>query len=119
MGVAPASIKLAGGDNALTIHWSDGHLSTYPYRYLRRLCPCATCSELRTLSDPALASLPIFGEKPIQPERAELVGRYALQIHWSDGHSTGIYSFEFLRSICPCPECTSKHDARDSAPPGP
>ena len=37
----------------------------------------------------------------------ELVGRYAIQFTWSDGHSTGIYSFETLREICPCPECTA------------
>jgi DUF971 family protein len=33
------------------------------------------------------------------------VGRYAIRFHWSDGHSTGIYTFEHLRELCPCPIC--------------
>jgi DUF971 family protein len=37
---------------------------------------------------------------------AEPVGAYAIRIHWSDGHNTGIYSFDHLRAICPCPECS-------------
>jgi DUF971 family protein len=45
-------------------------------------------------------------QKTLKPERAEVVGRYALQIFWSDGHSTGIYAFDYLRSLCPC--CTKK-----------
>ena len=49
--------------------------------------------------------LPMLGIKPLKPERAELVGRYALQIYWNDGHSTGIYSFDYLRNLCSCPQC--------------
>jgi DUF971 family protein len=36
---------------------------------------------------------------------AEAVGNYAVRIHWSDGHNSGIYSWEHLRKICPCAEC--------------
>ena len=43
-------------------------------------------------------------------ERAELVGRYAMQIYWNDQHSSGIYSFDYLRQICPCPECAAKRE---------
>ncbi len=39
--------------------------------------------------------------------RAEPVGNYALSLIWSDGHSTGIYTWEYLRDLCPCPECDS------------
>ncbi len=106
--IAPKTIKLAGGHDTLTIEWSDGHVSAYPYHYLREKCPCATCKEGAGPVSPALNPLPILGVKPLKPERAELVGRYALQIYWSDGHSSGIYSFEFLRSLCPCAECTAK-----------
>ena len=42
----------------------------------------------------------------IQPLDIQLVGRYALQFSWNDGHATGIYPFEVLREICPCPECS-------------
>jgi DUF971 family protein len=41
----------------------------------------------------------------LKMESVEPVGHYAVRIHWNDGHSTGIYSFDHLRKICPCPEC--------------
>jgi len=101
----PAKIKLAAGNNTLVIQWSDGHESTYPYRYLRSRCPCATCEEAGPPPEQAVGGLPILGQKPLHPARAELVGRYALQIFWSDGHSAGIYAFDRLRKLCPCTEC--------------
>ena len=104
----PTKIRLAGGNDALTIEWSDGHLSVYPYRYLRDKCPCAICSEPGARTASADNPFPMLGAKPLIPERAELVGRYALQIYWTDGHSTGIYSYEYLREICSCPDCTAK-----------
>jgi DUF971 family protein len=113
MPLAPTNIKLAAGHNTLAVHWSDGHDSTYPYQYLRRKCPCATCDEAAPVTDQAVGGLPILGQKPLRPERAELVGRYALQIYWSDGHSSGIYSFPYLRSLCPCPECTAQRDVAE------
>lgn len=42
----------------------------------------------------------------IQPLALELVGAYGLRIHWSDGHATGIYTFERLARDCPCERCT-------------
>jgi DUF971 family protein len=104
----PTKVKLAGEKNTLAIHWSDGHVSAFPYRFLRDRCPCASCtgSELKQRADPSM--LPMFGTKALKPDRAELVGRYALQIFWNDGHSSGIYSFEYLRGLCPCAECKAK-----------
>jgi DUF971 family protein len=106
MQVVPKTIKLDAGNNSLSVQWSDGHVSLYLYRYLRDRCPCATCGG----KAPSVAPnpLPMFGVKVLKPSRAELVGRYALQIHWNDGHSTGIYAFEYLRSLCPCAECEAK-----------
>ena len=111
MNVSPTSIKLAGENKAVAVHWSDGHLSTYPYSYLRGKCPCATCEDQGPPAERPVSQLPIFGQKPLAPERAELVGRYALQIFWNDGHSAGIYSFDYLRTLCPCPECNAKRQA--------
>jgi DUF971 family protein len=81
------------------ITWQDGHVSVYPARPLRLSCPCAGCvdevtGELRV--DPA--HIP----QNVKPLNVELIGRYAISIHWSDGHQTGIYTFEQLRNICPC-----------------
>ncbi len=106
MTVAPKKIKLAAGDNTLSIAWSDGHASAYPYRYLRDKCPCATCTD--AAPSPGLSPFAILGAKPLKPERAELVGRYALQIFWSDSHSSGIYAFDYLRELCPCAECSAR-----------
>ncbi len=114
MALTPTKVKLAAGNNTLAIRWSDGHDSVYPYRYLRSKCPCATCDEQAPVAEQAMGGLPILGQKPLHPERAELVGRYALQFYWSDGHSTGIYSFPYLRSLCPCPECTAVREAAES-----
>jgi DUF971 family protein len=107
----PKKIKLAAENDSVALEWSDGHRSFYPYPYLREKCPCATCTDAhgageRPTAKPAVQSnvLPIY-EKPLKPEKAEVVGRYAVSITWSDGHSTGIYSFSYLRELCPCAEC--------------
>ncbi|MGH9774780.1 MAG: gamma-butyrobetaine hydroxylase-like domain-containing protein [Candidatus Acidiferrales bacterium] len=100
------------------IVWSDGHASHYDFVYLRDQCPCAICNDERAKKSHApqsagsLATLPIF--KPRATARkATAVGNYAIQIDFSDGHSTGIYSFEHLREICPCSECA--RDFRSAA----
>jgi DUF971 family protein len=107
---APTKIKLAGENDTLRVEWSDGHVSAYPYRYLRDKCPCATCAGRPAYKGPAPSPLPLFGEKPLKPARVEPVGRYALQIFWNDGHSSGIYSFQYLRELCPCAECRAERE---------
>ncbi|MCI0342064.1 MAG: DUF971 domain-containing protein [Planctomycetales bacterium] len=94
---------------SLAIKWSDGHASQYTARELRLACRCALCVEemsgralLRAESVPALLDV-----RGVQP-----TGRYALHIAFSDGHQTGIYTFDRLRELCPCPECRKKAPAR-------
>lgn len=106
MAIVPTKVKLdAGGE--LAIDWADGHSSVYGYKFLRESCPCATCKGAERGPSKVKAgegALPMF--KPVtRPLRAELVGRYALQIYWSDGHSAGIYTFPYLREICTCEVC--------------
>jgi DUF971 family protein len=95
------------------IDWKDGHASEYGLDYLRDRCPCATCTGAHGTPprQPASASpFPMY--KPaLKIENAEPVGSYALRIAWNDGHSSGIYSWELLRSICPCPECSRRRAA--------
>lgn len=104
--MTPANIKLDAGNGTLAIRWSDGHQSSYGYQYLRDRCPCATCigAEGHESKAAAVTPLPMF-KKALKPERAELVGRYALQIYWSDNHSAGLYTFPYLRALCPCEAC--------------
>jgi DUF971 family protein len=79
--------------------WQDGHTSVYPARELRLACPCAGCvDELTGAARLILSSVP----ESVQPLKVDVVGRYAISITWSDGHNTGIYSFERLRQMCPC-----------------
>ncbi|MBI3021550.1 MAG: DUF971 domain-containing protein [Candidatus Omnitrophica bacterium] len=81
------------------IRWQDGHESVYPARELRLACPCAACIDEVTGAVRIIAtSVP----QNVVPLKIDLVGRYAISIQWSDGHSTGIYAFDYLRKRCPC-----------------
>lgn len=91
-------------ERGLTVHWRDGRISFYPLTHLRRMSPSAEARELREeLARNPLAVLPTGSLRsgPLTARGAELVGNYALRIEFSDGHSTGIYSWEYLRSIDP------------------
>src|ERR1700755_3169367 len=83
-------------DSALTIVWSDERETSYEASDLRRKCPCAGCVNEWT------------GERMLRAEtipdnvtftHTSIVGRYALNFHFSDGHETGIFSFKYLREI--------------------
>lgn len=79
------------------IRWVGGPEATVPAARLRDLCPCAGCVEEgtgRKILDPA--TIPA----DIRPDQIVAVGNYAIQITWSDGHSTGIYSWQTLRDAC-------------------
>ena len=93
------NIAVAGGELALA--WGDGHESYIPFDQVRKACPCAFCARGKG-SDPISAA-----EMGSDPTIKALlpVGAYAVQIAWSDGHDTGIYTFKNLRRMCPCDEC--------------
>jgi DUF971 family protein len=93
-------------DRQLTIEWQDGHRSVYPIAHLRAMCPCAACKEERATRAQSTGKLTLRVLSsnytgPTTVVAAELVGNYALRLEWSDKHSSGIYSFEYLRSIEP------------------
>lgn len=94
--IVPAEIGPTEDESRLRIAWKDGVVSEYIPRYLRLLCPCAGCVDemtgVRTLT-------PAMVDDGVYPTAIHYVGRYALQCVWSDGHSTGIYTFEYLREI--------------------
>jgi DUF971 family protein len=111
----PKSVKVhLQAGTGVEIEWLDGHLSQYTFSFLRDACPCALCDEERTKTgrkpgEPAPSKpgeLPMF--KPaVKPLSAEAVGKYALKFSWNDGHALGIYSWQWLREICPCDPCLS------------
>ena len=94
----------------IKIDWKDGHTSSYELTYLREQCPCATCTGAHgtpPTTKPAPSLFPMY--KPtLKMVDVESVGNYAIRIVWSDGHSTGIYSFEHFRHICPCQQCAAQ-----------
>ena len=110
----PTSVKIhVSSGTGVDITWADGHASHYEFPYLREECPCATCNDAREkkaalgeMASPLKSSpaLPMFKPKP-RAQAATQVGNYAIQISFTDGHSTGIYSYDHLRNICPCAEC--------------
>ena len=89
-------------DTVITIKWSDDHESIYFANHLRKNCPCAACENLRkSLQDKAFLNM-----DDIKISNWEKLGRYAISFHFSDGHSTGIYVYEYLHSLCQCDICT-------------
>jgi len=90
-------VTAAGG---IKILWPGGPEVTIPALVLRDHCPCAGCVEEgtgRKILDPS--TIPA----DIRPVQIVAVGNYAVQIHWSDGHSTGIYSWQTLRDVSGLP----------------
>lgn len=85
--------------HSLSIQWKDGLLSEIPYRELREKCPCARCNAEKQQKDPfRMIPTDDYWEK-LHLVGIQTVGRYAVQLQWSDGHKTGIYTFNFLREL--------------------
>ena len=102
--LSPVSLSKEG-DDRLVIVWNDGHRSVLRWARLRKECPCARCREERTQPPDPFRVLKPSELQPIQPVRFEPTGHYAYKIVWNDGHDSGIYTLEHLRSLCECPEC--------------
>lgn len=97
MRTSPVNIQAIG--DQLAIKWNDGSETFLPLEYLRKACPCAACGGepdvLGHVIRPHLTHTTTgFRLKSWQP-----VGSYALQLTWEDGHSTGLYSFDYLKRL--------------------
>lgn len=94
----PTAIRLDVKANLLSLTWADGHESTYGGPYLRHMCPCAECRG----HAPGEKEPPSWqAVRDVKVTHAAAVGTYALQFTLSDGHTTGIYSYGWLRESCP------------------
>jgi DUF971 family protein len=94
----------------LSILWDDEHAGIISLQTLRDCCPCAGCQ-----GETVLLKTYIPEPQPHLPGRYNLVGiqqvgHYAIQISWGDHHSTGIYTWEYLRNLCECSECFLKKE---------
>lgn len=83
----------------LLIEWKDGHSSVLPFKVLRAACPCAGCKEEAAKPVSPFRILKPNELTPLGIQKMEPVGRYAYRIVWSDGHDTGIFTLEHLRSL--------------------
>ena len=102
--ITPTDIAIDFNKQRIRIVWQDGLKSDFAFATLRQQCPCAVCNDLRSQqnadplrvlpADQALASGELEREQPVQ-----VVGQYALQFYWVDGHRTGIYTYQYLREL--------------------
>ncbi len=88
----------------LLIEWNDGYAQSLPFRVLRDGCQCATCMDqrMKKQTEENKGVLPVLSAaeaRPLDIEKMFPVGNYAYNIQFSDGHSTGIFTFELLRSL--------------------
>ncbi len=99
--MTPQPTQIKRLPDAISVQWNDGHQSEYSYQLLRQKCPCAKCESGKSDKNPlrALPTDPL--SKNLTLVDIQLVGRYAIRLVWADGHKTGIYTFEFLRSLQP------------------
>lgn len=105
----PLNVTADRSARTLTITWSDSHVSVYPFSLLRHACPCAECrgghENMGTMPDPKVFYMEDEDTPATRMVNIEGVGSYALTIEWEDGHSFGIYPWNYLRALCPCAEC--------------
>jgi DUF971 family protein len=97
MALAPTNIQQIG--NELAIQWNDNAESYLNLEVLRRACPCAACGGESDVLGNIVRPNVTYTAESFQLDRFHLVGGYALQFRWADGHSTGIYSFDYLRKL--------------------
>jgi DUF971 family protein len=110
----PKGITLDKTAHQLRVDWGGEHISAFPLDALREACPCVVCrgghEKMGPQYDPNIIELtPV---RSYQVLDLQIIGNYALQVFWDDGHNAGIYTWDYLNRICPCPVCT---DARNSA----
>jgi len=114
----PARIHADRAARRVEIEWRDGHQTVYDFEALRWLCPCAICRGEGGMPG-WLDSGPTLTGFQCTLLDLRLVGSYAIQPTWADGHSTGYYSFTGLRDQCPCPTCTARRAAEAGTATGP
>lgn len=85
--------------NELALAWDDGEESYLPFESLRRACPCASCQGEPDAMGRVVRPDVKHEERSFTLTRFEIVGGYALQLFWADGHSSGIYGYDYLRKL--------------------
>jgi len=105
--IIPKAITLNKTENYLEITWDDGQICQYPLPELREACPCAECRGGHQFMGREHDPQDILALKPARSYKIttiNMIGNYALQPSWDDGHHTGLYTWEYLRRLCPAVE---------------
>jgi DUF971 family protein len=103
-GLRPKAITLNKTESVLEITWDDNQVCRYPLSELREACPCVECRgghEFMGREHDPTNILTLTPKRSYHVQSLDLVGNYALQPTWDDGHHTGIYTWEYLRRLCP------------------
>lgn len=110
----PVDITADRGSRLLTLQWDDDHVSEYSFTLLRHACPCAECrgghDKMSATPDPEVFYLPDDDTPQSNMVNIEAVGTYGITIHWEDGHAFGIYTWNYLRALCPCAACRVENE---------
>ncbi len=100
--VVPVGLQIVE-ETKLEISWSDDRVQQIPLHQLRKACPCATCREKQKAdAEKPKGLLPVLTmaeAAPLRIVRMRPVGNYAYNVAFSDGHDSGIFTFELLRSL--------------------
>jgi DUF971 family protein len=91
------NVQLIGRE--LAVRWNDGAESYFDLQFLRRACPCATCGGEPDVLGNVLRPEVSYTDRSFELSGWSIVGGYALQPKWEDGHNTGLYSFDYLRRL--------------------
>jgi DUF971 family protein len=115
----PTRIDANRAEGTLRVEWADGHQTAYDATTLRWLCPCAYCRGEAGMPG-WLDTNPTLTADQTRLVDVSLVGNYAVQPLWGDGHHTGYHTFMLLRDRCPCDACArdraSRHEGHASSP---
>ena len=101
MNLALQNVLVIGGELALS--FADGDEAYLPLPLLRRACPCASCQGEPDALGRVLKPVVEYGPRAFDLQKFEAVGGYALQLYWADGHSTGIFSYAYLKRLAALP----------------
>jgi DUF971 family protein len=89
--------------NELALAFDDGEELYLPLDLLRRACPCAACQGEPDALGRVLRPVQQIGPRGFELQKSEVIGGYAIQLFWADGHSTGLYTFDYLRRLASLP----------------
>jgi DUF971 family protein len=114
MEIFPTEITANRHNSSLAIAWSDGHSSIYSFALLRAACPCASCrgghENMSSEPDVKVFSLNLPEGPSIKMRNLEAAGSYGLIFEWEDEHHFGIYTWHYLRALCPCNLCRQQEN---------